>query len=120
MLQDSAIPSLQMSAATCRARRARSGARGGRIAGLEAELSINSVQMKAWSAFANTLSANNGRLDTVDGVREHPFGRLEDRLAALSSMRQAGAVLFSALDVDQQRKAIQLLPLCCLPTAWAD
>ena len=119
MLQDSAISTRQMSAATCRTAAKRVPSDAG-IASLEAQLSISESQTKAWAAFAETLSANSRRLDTVDGVRDHPFGRLEDRLAALSSMRQAGAVLFSALNVAQQRKAIRLLPLCCLPTAWAD
>lgn len=88
----------------------------GSIAGLEAELSISESQMKAWAGFAETLSANARRLDSVDGTIDHPFGRLPARLAALHSMRRAAAVLFSVLDGAQQHRAMQLLPLCCLPT----
>ena len=86
------------------------------IAVLEAELSISGSQIEAWAGFAETLSANARRLDSVDGRRDHPFGHLRDRLAALASMRRAAAVLFSVLDAAQQRRAMQLLPLCCLPT----
>ena len=97
------------------ANRGRSDAAGG-IAGLEAELSISESQMKAWAGFAETLTANARRLDGVDGARDHPFGRLPARLAALHAMRRAAAVLFSVLDAAQQHRAMQLLPLCCLPT----
>jgi hypothetical protein len=91
----------------------------GSVAGLEAELSISESQMKAWAGFAETLSANARRLDSVDGGRDHPFGCLPARLMALHSMRRAAAVLFSVLDPAQQRRAMQLLPLCCLPTTRA-
>jgi hypothetical protein len=86
------------------------------IVGLEAELSISESQMEARAGFAETLSANARRLDSVDGAKDHPFGRLPARLAALHSMRRAAAVLFSVLDAAQQHRAMQLLPLCCLPT----
>jgi hypothetical protein len=97
------------------ARRGRPDAAGS-IAGLEAELSISESQMMAWAGFAETLSANARRLDGVNGTKDHPFGRLPARLAALHSMRRAAAVLFTVLDAAQQHRAMQLLPLCCLPT----
>jgi hypothetical protein len=117
MVQPHAIPLRNPAARKFRAaaNRGQSDAAGS-IAGLEAELSISERQMKAWAGFAETLSANARRLDSVDGARDHPFGRLPARLAALKSMRQAAAVLFSALDAAQQHRAMQLLPLCCLPT----
>ena len=116
MVQPHAMPLRDPAARKFRAaaKRGQSDAAGS-IAGLEAELSISESQMKAWAGFAETLSANARRLDSVDGARDHPFGRLPARLAALKSMRQAAAVLFSLLDDAQQRKAAQLLPLCCLP-----
>jgi hypothetical protein len=98
------------------ARRLRARA-GSNAVGLEATLSIDKSQMKAWAAFAETLAANARRLDDADGRNEHPFGELQGRLAALQSMRQAAAVLYSVLDAAQQRKAMHVLPLCCLPRA---
>lgn len=117
MLQPSAIPLRDLAARNFHAAERRAPLDSiGSIAGLETELSISESQMRAWAGFAETLSANARRLDDVDGVRDHPFGRLPDRLAALASMRRAAAVLFSALDTAQQCRAMQLLPLCCLPT----
>jgi hypothetical protein len=116
MFQPCAIPLRALSAVRFHAavKRAASDAAGS-TAGLEAQLSISESQMKAWAGFAETLSANARRLDGVDGAIDHPFGHLPDRLAALDSMRRAAAVLFSVLDAAQQRRAMQLLPLCCLP-----
>jgi hypothetical protein len=71
--------------------------------------------MHAWTPFAEALSANGRRLDA--GTTEEPFGRLEDRLAALDGMRQSAKQLFSVLAPSQQRTATKLLPLCCLPSA---
>jgi hypothetical protein len=91
--------------------------RSGASSNIAAELSLDESQMNAWQAFVETLAANARRLDDVDGRNEHPFGRLQDRVAALASMRQATDVLLSVLDTAQKRRAMRLVPLCCLPTA---
>jgi len=49
-----------------------------------------------------------------------PFSRVEERLAALARMRDAAAELFAVLGSDQRRRAVQLLPLCCLPGGAID
>lgn len=94
------------------ARRVLSGA--DHVASLRARLVITERQSPAWAVFAATLSANSRRLQDV-GDEDQPFGLVEDRLAALSSMRHAAAALFPLLSAAQQRRALQLLPLCCLP-----
>jgi hypothetical protein len=71
--------------------------------------------MHAWTPLAEALSGNRRKLDAAT-MRE-PFGRLEERLAALDIMRQTAGELFSVLDPSQRRAAIGLLPLCCLPPA---
>jgi hypothetical protein len=86
----------------------------GYVASLQAQLAISKGQLQAWAAFAATLSANRRRMQRVDD-EDQPFGLIEDRLAALGSMRHAAAELFPVLSADQQCKALQLLPLCCLP-----
>jgi hypothetical protein len=86
------------------------------VESLRTRLSITAAQMHAWTPFAEALSANRRRLDAHAGADE-PFGRLEDRLAALDSMRQSAEQLFSILDPSQRSRAIRLLPLCCLPPA---
>jgi hypothetical protein len=78
-------------------------------------LAITEEQAEAWAAFAATLRANARRMASVDGRAHQPFGALRDRLAALTSMTDAAAQLFAELEAPQQRKAIELLPLCCLP-----
>jgi hypothetical protein len=93
-------------------RRGRSGA-AGYVASLKAQLGITEDQLRAWAKFAATLSANSRRMQRTDDGAE-PFGLLQDRLAALCSMRQAAAELLRVLNPAQQRKAFQILPLCCL------
>ena len=82
-------------------------------ASLKAQLGITEDQSRAWAEFAATLSANRRRMQRTDD--EDPFGLVEDRFVALGSMRRAAGELFSVLRADQQCKALQLLPLCCLP-----
>jgi len=94
--------------------RARSKARG-HVADLEARLAITGEQTEAWAAFAETLRANARRMASVDDRAQQPFGALPDRLAALRSMTGAAAQLFAVLEAPQQRMAVELLPLCCLP-----
>jgi hypothetical protein len=94
--------------------RIRSGAES-YLATLKAKLAITEAQTEAWAAFAESLWANRRRMGTVD----QPYGILQDRLAALASMRHAAAPLFAVLDAAQQRRAKELLPLCCLPQAAA-
>jgi hypothetical protein len=89
-----------------------SGCRDG-SASLKAQLGITEDQSRAWAEFAATLSANRRRMQRTDD--EDPFGLVEDRLVALGSMRRAAGELFSVLRADQECKALQLLPLCCLP-----
>lgn len=89
------------------------------VAGLQATLAITEDQMDVWTAVADSVWANRRRMESGECVEGVPFGALEDRLAALASMRQAAARLYITLDTDQQRKALQLLPLCCLPRAAA-
>jgi hypothetical protein len=93
--------------------RVRSGA-AGHLSSLKAQLAITEDQLRAWVEFAATLSANTRRMHRTDD-EDQPFGLVEDRLAALGSMRRAAGELFSVLRADQQHKALQLLPLCCLP-----
>ena len=117
MLQASAFPARIVSAATFDPAAMR-GAES-YVVGLKAKLAITEGQTEAWTAFAETLSANARRMRTIDDAGNQPFGRLPDRLAALRSMRHAAARLFPALGAAQQRSAMQLLPLCCLPNAAA-
>ena len=121
MIEATATPAGDISPAAFRTtgRRPRSSA-GGTMVSLKSALSIGESQMRAWTAFSETLAANTRRLNSVDSRREHPFGQFNARLAALKSMRQAGAVLLSVLDTAQQHKAMHILPLCCLPTKPAD
>jgi len=91
----------------------RSGA-AGYVASLKVQLAITDDQLRAWAEFAATLSANSRRMQRTDD-EDQPFGLVEDRLAALASMRRAAGELFRVLRADQQCKALQLLPLCCLP-----
>jgi LTXXQ motif family protein len=93
-------------------RRVRSGA-AGHLASLKAQLGITEDQSRTWAKFAATLSANRRTMQRNE--MKDPFGRVEDRLVALGSMRRAAGELFSVRRVDQQCKALQLLPLCCLP-----
>jgi hypothetical protein len=93
-------------------RRGRSDA-AGYVASLKAQLAITEDQLRAWVEFAATLSANSRRMQRTD-AEDQPFGLVEDRLLALDSMKRAAGELFSMLRADQQRKALQLLPLCCL------
>lgn len=93
-------------------RRVRSGAVP-YVASLKAQLAITEGQLLAWAEFAATLSANTRRMQRI-GDEDQPFGLIKDRLAALGSMRRAAGELFSVLCPDQQYKALQLLPLCCL------
>jgi hypothetical protein len=81
---------------------------------MKIQLAITEDQLQAWVEFAATLSANGRRMHCTDD-EDQPFGPVEDRLAALGSMRRAAGELFSVLRADQQRKALLLLPLCCLP-----
>lgn len=98
-------------------RRAWPGA-AGHVASLKAQLAITEDQLRLWAEFAATLSANNRRMQRA-GDADHPFGLVEDRLAALGSMRHAAAELIAVLRSDQRHGAFQLLPLCCLPpSAW--
>ena len=94
-------------------RRGRSGA-ADYVASLKAQLAITENQFRAWVEFAATLSANSRRMQRTDD-EDQPFGLIEDRLAALGSMRRAARKLFPVLRADQQCKVLQLLPLCCLP-----
>jgi len=94
-------------------RRVRSGA-AGYVASLKVLLAITEDQLRAWAEFAATLSANSRRMQRTND-EDQPFGLVEDRLAALASMRRAAGELFPILRADQQCKALQLLPLCCLP-----
>lgn len=84
------------------------------VADLSKRLSISEVQREVWSAFAETLLANNRRMVRNDRADE-PFGDPGDRLAALAAMKAAAARLFELLDPAQQDEAMQQLPLCCLP-----
>jgi hypothetical protein len=111
-------------------RRGRSDA-AGYVASLKAKLGITKDQLQAWAKFAATLSANRRRMQRSNDEDE-PFGLLHDRIAALRSMRQAAAELLLILNPAQQRKALQILPLCCLarsvrtagflrePISWED
>lgn len=94
-------------------KRVRSGA-AGYVASLEDQLDVTEDQWPVWAEFAATLSANSRRMQRTDD-EDQPFGLAEDRLAALGSMRRAAGKLFPVLGADQQCKALQLLPLCCLP-----
>ena len=94
-------------------RRVRSGAMC-YVASLKAQLAITEDQLGAWAEFAATLSANSRRMQRTDD-EDQPFGLLEDRLIAQGSMRRAAEELFPVLRAEQQRKALHLLPLCCLP-----
>jgi hypothetical protein len=96
----------------------KSGAKG-YVADLKTELAITEAQSQAWAAFTSTLLANSRRIQRIYG-KVHPFGVIEDRLAALASMRTAAAVLFTVLGESQQRAALQLLPLCCIPRRSRD
>ena len=89
------------------------------VTGLQVTLAITEDQMEAWTAVADSVWANRRRMESGECVEGLPFGALGDRLAALASMRQAAARLYTTLDTDQQRRALQLLPLCCLPRAAA-
>jgi hypothetical protein len=84
-------------------------------ASLRRKLSISEDQMDAWAIFAATLWANHRRLADIGTGAQEPFGALENRLAALRSMRDAAAQLFAVLGSAQKTRAMQLLPLCCLP-----
>jgi hypothetical protein len=86
---------------------------------LQAALAITQDQMEAWTAFAERLWANRRRVESGECAEGLPYGALEDRLRALASMRHAAVELCTVLDTDQQRRALQLLPLCCLPSAAA-
>jgi hypothetical protein len=86
------------------------------LAGLQAALGIADVQSPAWMMFAAAVSANNRRMQDTVTAKDEPFGPLAERLAALETIRRAAIALFAILDLSQQRKATQLLPLCCLPT----
>jgi hypothetical protein len=117
MTHVSAIPAEDVSVATFHpaALRLRCAAES-YVAELKAKLSITEGQIEAWSEFAEALSANGRRMQSVDdGDRDQPFGPLQDRLAALGSMWHAAAELFAVLGTSQQLRAVQLLPLCCLP-----
>lgn len=119
MLRTSAIAAREVSGAATRhpaATRVRSGAES-HLADLKVKLSITEAQMEGWAAFADALSANSRRMRSVDDDGDHPFGPLQDRLAALASMRHAAARLFTMLSAAQRCSAIQLLPLCCVPQA---
>lgn len=115
MIAASTIPALELSTTTIplTRRRVRSGA-AGYVASLKAQLAINEDQLLGWAEFAATLSANSRRMQRTDDD-DQPFGLVEDRLAALASMRRVTGQLFPVLRADQQCKALQLLPLCCLP-----
>ena len=110
------IQSREVAAQSIRARGRRlgSGAKN-YVAGLQATLAITEHQMEPWTAFAQSLCANRRRMESEECAEDLPYGTLEDRLAALASMRHATAQLCGVLDTNQQRKALQLLPLCCLP-----
>ena len=106
MLQARAFPARIGSAVTFDP--AAMGGAEGYVAGLKAKLAITEAQAEAWAAFAETLSANARRMQTIDDSGSRPFGRLPDRLAALRSMRHAAARLFPALSAAQQRSAMHL------------
>ena len=89
------------------------------VAGLQATLAITEDKMEAWTAFAESLRSNRRRMESGECAEDLPYGALEDRLAALASMRQTAAQLYGVLDKNQQCKALQLLPLCCLPCVAA-
>jgi hypothetical protein len=116
MLRANAIPAPDaMTAALPSAvRRPRSGVES-HVANLEAKLSVGADQMGAWSAFADTLSANGHGMQSDSDHSHKPFGSLPDRLPALESMRRAAERLFGVLHPAQRRVAAQSLPLCCLP-----
>jgi len=119
MIATNAIPAPALSTASVlpSPRRVRSGA-ADYVSSLKAQLAITEDQLGAWVEFAATLSANRRRMQRADG-EDQPFGLVEDRLSALESMRRATGELFPVLRADQQRKALHLLPLCCLPqSAW--
>ena len=115
MIAASTIPAQELSITRIvpARRRVRSGA-AGYVASLKAQLAITEDQLRAWGEFAATLSANSRRMQRTDD-EDQPFGLAEDRLAALGSMRRAAGKLFPVLRAAQQCKALQLLPLCCLP-----
>ena len=115
MISANTIPALELSTTRILPTRARvrSGA-AGYVATLKAQLAITEDQLRAWVEFAGTLSENSRRMQRTDD-EDQPFGLAEDRLAALGSMRRAAGKLFPVLRADQQCKALQLLPLCCLP-----
>lgn len=95
-------------------------ARGGahrHVAALRTKLEIAGHQLAAWQRFADSLYANQHRMQAFDEETDPPFGSLEDRLAARDAMMRAAADLFAVLGSAQQRMAAQLLPLCCLPHA---
>jgi hypothetical protein len=81
---------------------------------LQAKLVISDGQMVQWELFVDSLRANRRRMQD-DDTTDRPFGPLEDRVAARDAMRQAATQLFTVLDTAQQRTAMQLLPLCCVP-----
>jgi hypothetical protein len=87
------------------------------VARLRVELAITDAQAEAWGAFAEALRENRRRMQTFDDAGDQPFGPVQDRLAALASMRRAAQDLLAVLERAQRRKAMQLLPLCC--TLWA-
>lgn len=115
MLRGSAVPARIMPSRIQSWCNGNSVGRADQHCGLRAKLAITDGQMEAWAAYAEALLANDRRVRSFDDGEDHPFGPLEDRLAALASMRQAAVVLFSVLDATQQRKAMHLLPICCLP-----
>ena len=88
------------------------------VADLKSKLAITLSQSGPWSRFAEALRFNARRVNMLD--KGEPFGRLEERLAALTRMREGAAELLATLGLDQRRRAVQLLPLCCLPGGAID
>jgi hypothetical protein len=117
MIETSAIPA-RMMARPPRTTPVAMPARGF-ISDLKHYLCVTEDQLGAWSSFAETLRANTRRMQNVTNAGHQAFGAREDRLAALESMRAAAAHLFLTLDPTQRNRALQCLPLCCLPQASA-
>ena len=88
------------------------------VTSLKIKLAITRSQSGPWSRFAEALRMNARRMTLLHWGE--PFSRVEERLAALARMRDAAAELFAVLGSDQRRRAVQLLPLCCLPGGAID